>query len=201
MKANRFKRDENGATNVDTILILGLVLAIILVLVYVGTSVSGWFPETIDSVSNWWEQNIAKPIDDGLGNLGLITNDETTMSAEDKLLKQMYENDIFILNSTDSFSQFAHQEFCAIFSETEGQTRIYDMGMVLNGEFRGDYDVTGKEKKISISGALMNRLALLGSGQTLNIEGELYDASIKCFYRLGSGRHPSYQVTITPKGV
>jgi Flp pilus assembly pilin Flp len=58
MKANRLSRDENGATNVDTILILGLVLAIILVLVYVGTSVTGWF----GGLSNPIQDYVVEPI-------------------------------------------------------------------------------------------------------------------------------------------
>jgi Flp pilus assembly pilin Flp len=216
MKANRFKRDENGATNVDTILILGLVLAIILVLVYVGTNVSGWGGQVVETVGNWWNEHVSEPITGyteawtgGMQNIKSHLGIETEFTLEDDLVKSMYEDDAFILtaNNTDS-------EYLASLSEVTNRSHVYDVQAFTDVKASNRSTTTTdkvfgegviervfgwssqEENRIIIPDKLMTRIESLSGDARIHILSDTYEAYIQATGKVGTDAHYTFIIGV-----
>jgi Flp pilus assembly pilin Flp len=129
MKANRFVKDENGDSNVDIILILALFLSIILVLVYVCSSVGGWFGgvgETITSGLQWFGETL----EGGIESLGVpswnrtVEPEATSTNVSDVSLETIYFLDTFKIRY-DNYVYVA--KFNQSFNVREGKVKQYDV--------------------------------------------------------------------------
>jgi Flp pilus assembly pilin Flp len=206
MKANRFKRDESGATNVDTILILGLFLAIVLVLIYVGTSVFNWSDVITEPLSDYveaWQK--------GLENLKAHLGMATEFQVDDALLKSMYEDDSYIMTANETVS-----EYLTTLKEVTNRSHIYNVdaftGIKATNESTTTTErifgvnviervfgwTTQEQNRIIIPDDLMTRINSLNEGAQIHIYSESYDAYITSMGLIGTDAH--YMLTIATKG-
>ena len=91
----------------DTIIILSLILSILLVFVYVGSSVVGFFGglggDTTKKISDWWTRNINDPLTNFTSKIDFSSflDRQTKIKVNDTVLQGVYEKDIFIFRIDD----------------------------------------------------------------------------------------------------
>ena len=91
----------------DTVLVLALILSILLVFVYVGSSVVSFFGSfggnTVEGISDWWTRNINDPLTNFTSKIDFssLLDRQTKIKVNDTVLQGVYEKDIFIFRIDD----------------------------------------------------------------------------------------------------
>jgi hypothetical protein len=213
----------------DTILILALVLSILLVMVYAGSSVVGFFGGfgdggTIEGMSAWWVRNINDPLSNfktnytsnwsgSVGKIKDLFGMNKEMSIE-PFLKTIYENDVFIFTAKNT-----NNEYLGLLSEGLETTRFYtivsfpeiklemDRSAITNYlKSEGIEDFYAEEyKELLIPDALMKDIEDIDhfkENKRLHIHSALHDAHLD-FMKIvetGTAYQPViYQLTIAIK--
>ncbi len=190
MKANRLSKDDSGADSSDAIIILALVLGVLLVLVYIGNSIGGWFTPVAD-----WFGGIGETVQEGAENatvgygkiytervvnplasfwIWITGADYNTVEVEDDFLAEMYNADYFTLQNEENETD----QLKGIFAGAEENTRRYTLTNETGRSAVEEIFRIRNAKTLITSSEFFEKVRVYELGESFNLKGEHYNATI-----------------------